>query len=64
MVVISLLIDIFPGFTKWVFRQYFSEVIFFSFLDTSVRTDIHVAKPHKHAFGPVLVNSASARVEL
>jgi len=43
-----------------MFRQYFFGGHFPSlFLDTSVRTDIHVAEPHKHAFGPVLVNWAS-----
>jgi hypothetical protein len=40
------------GVSSVFFRRSFS----FSFPDTSVRTDIHVAEPHKHAFGPVLVN--------
>jgi hypothetical protein len=48
-----------------MFRQYFFGGHFpFSFPDSSVRSDIHVGERHKHAFGPVFVNKASARVEL
>ena len=53
---VFLSVDILPAFTQWVSRQYFFSGHFLLSFDTPVRTDIHVAEPHKHAFGQALVN--------